>query len=220
MNLNKPKILIFSLLLSGLCEIMYSQTDTLVKRDSCLNNILETKVLRKGFYRNINEFQTNSPYYTYNFSTFKYDRSAEYYLKVKGNGITLKDRSGKNVNIGKPIWGFCDGTKAYYIDDLSVNEIILFGRFCIYTDSKDQYGSNLGYNPISYQAIGGSYSALPEYFLNILTGKEMHLTIKNLKDFILVDDPELLEQFNKENIPKSVMFLYVKRYNERHPVSF
>jgi hypothetical protein len=220
MNLNKPKILILSLLLSGSCEMMYSQGDTLVKRDSCLNNILETKVLRKGIYKDIKEFQTNSPFFACNLSTYKHDRSAEYYLKTDGNVLVLVDSTGKERRIPEAVcWGFSDGTKVYYIDHRSIiNEMLIMGHFCIY--SKALFGANVGYNPWNSGWSGGSNATLPEYILNILTGQIMDLTVKNLKTFVLSDDPELLEQFNSENMQASVMDLYVKKYNKRHPVSF
>jgi hypothetical protein len=216
MNLNKPKILILALLLSGSCGVMYSQGDTLKKADSCLNNILETKVLRKGFYRTMNEFQTNSPSFKPNFSTFKYDQSAEYYLTTKRNMLVLIDRKGKKTYLEDPIWGFCDGEKVYFKDAVSeFNDIILIGHYCIF--SKSLFGSNGYYDPGKY---GDCFSYLPDFTLNILTRQTMELTVANIKKFILVDDPELLEQFNKENMQKSVMFQYIKKYNERHPLSF
>ena len=215
MNLNKSKILILSLLFTRSCDVVFSQVDTLSKPDSCLNNIVKTKVFRKGFYRNMNEFKTNSPSFTPNFSTYKYDKSAEYFLKVKGVDLILTDRTEKRINIGDPVWGFCDGAKVYYVDDNAVSEILLFGHYCIYR--KAQFGADLNYNPWS---MNNEYKTPPDYVLNILTGKTMIISVKNLKNIILADDPDLLEQFNKENIPKSVLFLYVKKYNERHPVTF
>jgi hypothetical protein len=227
MKLSQTKSYIIFFLLFGLYESIYSQVDSLSKGDSCLNNILKTKVLRKGIYRSLKEFQTNSPFYACNLTTYKHDNSADYFIKMDGSMLVLVDKNGDKSRIGEPIWGFCDGEKIYYKDPYSVySEITLKGRFCIYSKYSSGSGGSVyvssAYNGGSgiFMSTGNGSSSFNDYIIDILTGDRIELTVRNLKKYILVDDPELLAGFNKEENPKFMMDQYIIRYNDRHPVSF
>jgi hypothetical protein len=193
-------------------EISFSQVDTLSKHDSCLNNIVETKILRKGIYRNFKEFTTNSPSHIFNLSAYKFEKTAEYFVTIKGKNLEMKDKSGNLVELTGPIWGFCDGSKIYFKDkNLVYNEIQMLGRYCIY---------NKYWSAAAYDNAWNSTSPPPDYVLDLMTTREERLTDKYLINFILADDPELLNQYKEEPLKKIMLFQYVKKYNDRHPVNF
>jgi hypothetical protein len=228
MKYNQSKILFFFFLLLGGCELIFSQTDTLVKKDSCLSNILETKILRKGVYRNLQEFENNSPYYALNISTFKHDPSADYCVKTKGGKMTITDASGKKVKFEGSVWGFCDGEKVFFkYGHSSFGEILLIGPYCVFSITK-QVSSMYYVGGTSYHSgyTGGYWSygtpttSYKEYILNILTGEKLNLTERNLMNYLLVNDAELMDQFKQEKLKKIMIYQYVKKYNDKHPVSF
>jgi hypothetical protein len=208
----KNKIQILLLLVIGINEMSYSQTDTLVRKDSCLNNIIETKVLRKGVYRNLQEFQNNKPFYSLNISRYRYDRSSDYYVEIHGGNMIVSDPSKKKYTFSEPTWGFCDGEKIYFRNKSYYGEILLIGHYCLYSPTKN----------ISSSAFNSdlSQSSSNQYTMNILTGEKMICTAENLEKFILADDAELLDQFKREKLKNIMIYQYVKKYNERHPVSF
>jgi len=106
------------------------------------------------------------------------------------------------------------------------------------------YGSNYyspynyGYSPYNqlyypygsyYSPYGSSYSpygtsAVPkseirQFMVNFSTGEILEFTLENTK-MVLMQDPELYEQFvnEKKSKQKDLMFVYLRKFNEKHPL--
>lgn len=188
-------------------SILFAQTDTLSKSDSSLNNILEAKVLRGGIYKTFQEFQQNNPGNKISLSTFQKDNTVDYHIVSKRNAIFLIDNKGIEQVVPEPLWGFSDGTKIYYIDrSYKFNEMEVKGRYCIF--SKVVTGSGFGTTNFN------SYDIILDFY----TGKVQHLTVSYMKSVVLVDDPELLAEFNDDALRAAMIYQYVEKYNQRHPV--
>lgn len=96
---------------------------------------------------------------------------------------------------------------------------------------------NYGYSPYSsfypygsYYSPYGSYyspygsssvpkSEIRQFMIDFSTGKTMEFTLENTK-MLLMQDPDLYEQFVKEkkSKQKDMMFVYLRKFNEKHPL--
>jgi hypothetical protein len=216
-------MLISQMIIISSSTFIFSQIDSLPHADSCLNNILETKVLRKGIYRDLKEFQTNSPSYMVNFSDYEVETTTGFFITVSGKKLEIKDTLGNIIELTGPIWGFCDGKKVFKRGSSGFWEFSALGHYCIYEVNK-YYAASSHYSP-GYGGVGGSWHSTPattsikDYALNMITGEEIKINMRNLTEIILKDDPELLKKFNNEPLKDLMIDQYITKYNKRHPVS-
>jgi hypothetical protein len=214
------KTILFIALTCACQLVLYSQPDTLNGADLCLNNILETKVLRKGIYRSFEDFLNNSPCILINISTFKIDTAGTYHLETNNGFIDLIDNTDKTKRrIPQPVWGFCDGKKVYYVDQfLDYYEFHIIGHFCACSYISTGYGG-IG-NNISFtgRSVESTTNSSREYAVDILTGETIILNARSMKTRVLVEDPELLQEYTKDKLKNVMSLQYIERYNERHPV--
>ena len=91
---------LFSLLLLSISHYSFAQIDT--------TKIYNCKQFKKGFYKSYNEFITNSPSITYDFTLKHLSKHPNDTLDTRVD-YTLIDSSKRTHHV----WGFCDGTDVY-----------------------------------------------------------------------------------------------------------
>ena len=208
-----------------LCSVFSSFSQGLIV-DDCI-------VLKRGIYRNFEEFKRNNPglqqEFTVEPSTRGYGMlNAELHPVVKmvltnPASLTKKDS----------VWGFCDGqniyisTKKRYTKRTKYDRIHFLGRYC-YFESVDYvstyYPGMMVMTPMAATGTsggmmmmggGGSNRVLSGLVININNGGIFVLTKSTLKE-ILQNDPEMLAAFNDEKKKKTKLYEYVKMYSKKH----
>lgn len=146
------------------------------------------------------------------------------------------------------IWGFARNGVLYIKIQNNFNRITFFGSivhfvadvttasqsynpygyydpyYSPYSSYYSPYNYNPYYSPYYSPYYGSPYrqtsrTDLKMFMIDFETGQEYEYNLKNL-EAILMKDPELYEEFvslrNKNQ--KKMMFVYLRKYNEKHPV--
>lgn len=200
-------------------------------QDSLTNNILTTKVFRKGIYRMSDEFRSNTPAITTDFTTEydtgKYERFFLYQKKKKIRYM-YGFSDGKDVYINAKVYGRSN----YFVKILILGPIIYFedqkAKESQYLSGTLSTGILLG--GVVGGAIAGAFiGTMPEdsgmnnpgwvVYLADTDGKAYPLDPNTMESILTEADPELLKRFEKEPraMQKShkVLFKYLLEFNER-----
>lgn len=140
------------------------------------------------------------------------------------NVIVYYDEYGlrKEVEVND-LWGFCRRGSIYINWGDDFNRIPVVGSLCHFIASVTTYEDRY-YNP----SYGYSYYNTPttqskteiyQFMLDFKTGKVIEYSVNNIK-VILMADPELFDEYNelKKKKQKQMKFLYLRKFNEKHPL--
>ena len=120
------------------------------------------------------------------------------------------------------IWGYCKNNALYVNWDKEFYRIPYIGRISHYlatqTVRMDYYADPYyGYTP----GMGPSYETnkLVQNIIDFENGKSFPFSLEAVESF-LMKDMVLFDEFNqlKKNKKKQLMFLYIRKYNERNPL--
>ena len=121
------------------------------------------------------------------------------------------------------IWGYCRGSSIFVNYNSQFNRIPVFGNVCHFVSDKTVFHERMTdpyYNQY-YYPVNQSYETteIQQYILDIETGKIMEYNWQNVET-ILMRDSELFDEFNKlpKRKKKNLLFLYIRKYNERNPL--
>jgi hypothetical protein len=189
----------------------------------------ETPIIRPGIYITFNNFITNSPIDPATIVTNRDHYDADFYFQLFKEGkIEFIRDSVFNTFDPLAIWGYSDGRSIFinrwiypqgFFDKPTLGEhnfdkIQFLGELSLVYFVKLNYGAGYPYGPDS------SNSKIAEYILDARDGKIHKSTLNNLED-LLVNDKELLSEFQKTAKSRDVKFyLFLKKYNDRHPFKF
>jgi len=114
----------------------------------------------------------------------------------------IYDEGGNEIEMKKPLWGFCDGENIFVYHKSMYRQIITLGRFCVfnienYKRNRDRYKSK-------------------DYFFDIKDGEVFELNPNNLRDRVLCHEPVLLEKFENESMKKSMCHWYINEVNSKY----
>lgn len=191
-------------------------------------SIIDSHDLKKGIYKNFNEFISNNPSIPLDESSVAISEDQEYLIQdVKKYSISY----GKEIIIPvfqlefkeaalkidqKDIWGFCDGVNICinsfsHIPRHHFVKLLLVGRYCYFI----QVG-----NPTNILSTKKgplhNYKTLAEYIINVNNGKIFKLD-KNMLEVILKKDAGLYEEFkNDKELKNKLMMDYIDKYNKLH----
>ncbi|HCC71923.1 MAG TPA: hypothetical protein DEQ09_12345 [Bacteroidales bacterium] len=142
------------------------------------------------------------------------------------------------------IWGYSRNGILYVQIQGGFNRITYVGNIChfvadITTYNRRYYGSPYNYydpyyspynyynyyNPyyspyyMPYRPTTMSRNELVQYMIEFETGKRIKYELKNV-ELLLMKDPELYDEFLQlsRKKKKQMMFLYIRKYNEKHPL--
>ena len=203
-----------------LCCLVFVPAFSQIAPDTVTNDIINTKVLRKGLYRTFQEFRSNSPSVT-NIPVVIQTRDGSdrfwtggsgYKLYIKGEGAE-KDRALKGE-----FWGYCDGKDVFLRlrgQHVNVEKLETIGLYCYYTDHTiDPTGA------VMFGAIGGAIAAsqsntgMPA-IMNINNGTHGKLT-NEMVEKMLERDEELRRQIGPVRKYKGDRLDFIVLYNQRN----
>jgi len=200
---------------------------------------------KDGIFLNFNMVKTNSPVPKAKLLTSVEYNDRDFFTQLmKEDKIYFYDDLGMRQEIDKSlIWGFSRNGVLYRKIQNNYNRITFFGSIIHYVADVTTYDSYNSYYPYGYNSpysssyyspyyspyyssYGYPYSRsasartnLYQFIIDFETGDEREYNIQSLES-ILIRDPELYEEFLslRGRNKKKMMFVFLRRYNEKHPV--
>jgi hypothetical protein len=133
---------------------------------------------------------------------------------VGKKAIWVTEGNGKSRKLKKDeTWGYCDRSRIF-VKWRKFNELVEKGRYCYFKKTGTR---------MTYVVFGIPFMIIPiptpykdEVIVNFNTGISYRLTKKLLREILEIDDPELLESFNRESGKGKRLFDYIVKYNDRN----
>ena len=191
--------------------------------------IYRADTLKKGVYKNFNEFKYNKPSRQTPPMTVK----TRHHNTLSNSIISYKVQYNKDsvkFNEGE-FWGYCDGKNIYINRNPDIKpegkiwceKIIKLDRLCFYNEFKTE-GKKRGrgyMGPGGGTYMGGDSGAdIASKFLDISNGGKIELEKSSFANFLYGNDRELYNAFEKEKKNKEMLFLYMEKFCEKHRVEF
>ena len=216
---------VFTILTFFLYIIVYSQHDS-----THLVEYSPDFKFKEGIYLNFDQVKMNSPLPKSRIiSTYDYSDPNFFDKILEKDKIFYYDQIGnKNELKTSDIWGYSRNGFIYIKKDDGFFRITLIGAICHFIASQTTY-SNF-YNSPYYYSYMDPYRTYPssypttevkQYLLNFLTGAVLDYDDKALEIF-LMQDPELHDEYMElsKKKRKQQRFIYIRKFNERHPLYF
>jgi len=203
------KYIIILILIPG---FSFSQYDTIGK-------VKYTKdfIFNDGVYKTFSEFKADSP----SIKTFFVKNPSPY---ADPNYTILEYvcpdtvKSSANCEL-KDVWGYAYRGDVYIAHSYYAYyfKLMVVGSLCHFVGLAG-FGS---YVPANDVMIGfGADNSFQQYMLDFETGEIVMFNYKNFSVFLKSHDIELYNELMKQKKKKKIIFKYLLKYNERHPVWF
>lgn len=178
--------------------------------------------LNEGIYITFANLQNNQPIpksaietkYDPNSQEFYYDVLAEPSLKIRLNNDSVAEVKTSGI------WGFSRNGNVYvnYSDDFY--RVPVLGSISHFVATVEVYETGY-YDPWSGMPTNQTRDELHQFILDFDTGKIYEYTLENFTN-LLRKDYELHKEFMnlKKRHQRQKMFIYLRRYNEAHPIYF
>lgn len=195
-----------------------------------------------GIFFNFEQVRANEPVSKAKILTSADYNDRDFFKKVFENDkIYYYNAMGIREEVSKEdIWGYSRNGILYIQVQGGFNRITYVGNVChfvadITSYDRRYYGSPYNhydpyYSPYSYNSYYSPYympyrpttvsrNELVQYMIDFETGNLIEYELKNV-EAILSKDPELYDEFMKlrRKKKKQMMFLYLRKYNEKHPL--
>jgi len=184
---------------------------------------------KDGIFENIKQVKENKPIPKSQIVTNLDYKSYDFFERLlEQKTITLYDNLGVNKEINtKYIWGFSDKGILYINVNETFNRIPVFGKISHFIADKTIVEYDPYYRPGSYSnnyyetSHYSSKTVMMQYLLDLNTGKIYDFNYQSVEKLIS-DDIDLYEEFSKlrKRKKKKLKFLYIRKYNKKHPVYF
>jgi hypothetical protein len=222
------KILVYILLCIGLTSNLFAQDDSLV--------MTQNVVLKEGVYLSFRDLQTNSPLPKENISSDGDKTQADFISKTLANYkeiIFSYKGSQYRAEVDK-IWGYCQNGTIYINYKGKFCRVPLFGSIShffatvVVTTYVSNYGGYGGgfYGGMGMYGMGGPTVPVKQnetrpFLLDFKTG-EINECTPDYLETLLSRDMKLYAQYMdlKRKKRKELMILYIRKYNNEHPVVF
>ncbi|MGL5890696.1 MAG: hypothetical protein ACRC3B_12460 [Bacteroidia bacterium] len=203
---------LFVFLVSFYCFQAHSQTDS-----ASLGNSFS---LREGVYLNFEQFRSNRPILLSQLQT-NADRSApDFMLRLTAvRTIAWKDSNGiLHDTLVSKLWGYSFNRHVYIQTATDFTRLVVIGSLSHFTGIEITYMYAGGPGPTA----GAPVKQQQQYVLDIRTGTVSVFTIQTMQKILEENDAFLYAEFMKLKKRKrnQQLFIYLRRYNERHPLKF
>jgi hypothetical protein len=183
---------------------------------------------KEGVYLSFINFKENNPIPRSKI-IFRSNGDDKDFLKYVLDNSTLKyiDSTGKEQDVQtNSIWGYCSNGAVYIYHGTDFNRMVVIGSLCHFVatiavrTASDPYGygynNGFGYNPYPRYV----YST-QQFILDFESGNILDFDVERMEE-ILQRDKGLYEQFEllKKKQKRDSIFLYLRKYNEKHPIYF
>ena len=176
----------------------------------------------QGIYLNYAQFMANAPVPKSAIVLNEYSTRLDYIkLALSKEWIQWRDTSGKIQTMkSSSVWGYSENNGVYIRYNYNFNRIVVIGSICHFT----AYETNYMYTgPGTYpsQQYGTPVESLEQFVLDTKTGQVLAYNLANM-EMLLRRDAVLFAEFDalKKRQKKDQMFIYLRKYNEKHPLYF
>lgn len=140
--------------------------------------------------------------------------------------IKYVDSAGNEQSTApEKLWGYSKNNGIFIYYENNFCRISLIGTLCHFTATITRYGSGMGYG-FGFGGIGMGTGTtvsqeLRQFMIDTYSGSIYDFTVENL-ELILQTDPVLLLEYKalKKKEKRESTFLYLRKYNQRHPLYF
>ncbi len=192
---------------------------------------------REGIFANFEMVIANNPIPPARIVTDLDMFDREFYDKITmGKEIVIYDDNAvKEVMKTKNVWGYGRNGVLYINVGSKFHRVSFVGNICHFVASMTTYNPNY-YDPYSmnpyysnsyyynrYTMPHSNYTntELKQYLLDFQTGEVLDYDIESI-EVLLMRDPELHDEYQslKNRKKKQMKFVFIRRYNEKHPLYF
>jgi hypothetical protein len=196
----------------------------------------ETQVFRAepGLYLTYQDFLTNHPIPPDQIQTTRDYLDRDFYFQLaKERDFSFTDNGVTKTLTISSVWGYCDGKAIFinreffpngFLDGRDVSDekfarINIFGRLSLVFYFKETPPQLNNYGVGTYGVDAGK-SKPKELLLDTRDGTFHKANLQTFEKLI-ADDEELLQEFKNHRKDKDVkLYIYLKKFNERHPFFF
>ena len=187
---------------------------------------------KDGVYFSFFDFTNNHPIPASRI-IYKSNKDDRDYLKFALNKSSFQyiDSTGREQEAKtNDLWGYCSNGTVYINHGTDFNRMVVIGSLCHFVatiavkTSSDPFGYGYGYG----YGMGMGMSPYPRYIyttqqfmLDFGSGKIIDFNAENMEVF-LQHDEVLHKEFSalKKRQKRDSVFLYLRKYNEKHPIYF
>ncbi len=181
----------------------------------------------EGIYVTFDQVKNNKPIVKQRIITKVLGTDLEYFTKVlTAEILQYFDDFGIQQTIKTTdIWGYCRKGMVFINWQGEFNRIPVIGDITFFAAIISVSGTRFPDPFDAYPAIGspdnGQQEEIRKFLMDFETGMVLDFSVENVTK-MLQKDNELFEEFNalKKRKKRNMLFVYVRRYNERHPISF
>ncbi|OFX20161.1 MAG: hypothetical protein A2033_17290 [Bacteroidetes bacterium GWA2_31_9] len=183
---------------------------------------------KDGIFLTFEYVKSNSPIPKTNIQFITESDDIDYYTKLfNQKKITYTD-NGKTVEISSEnVWGFSKNGTLYIQWNNELFRIPYIGSISHFianvTLYRDRFQDPFMYDPYFSSFPQPSYSSKEtrQFLLDFSSGQIIEYNVQNVSA-ILMRDTELFDEYNllKKRKKRQLMFLYIRRFNERNPLYF
>lgn len=176
-----------------------------------------------GIYLNYEQFRTNSPIPKKAIVYEGADTSKLDFLRLLlvKDQFQWRDTAGV-VHTTKTIntWGYSENKSVYIRYNYSFNRVVVIGTICHFTAYVTNY-MNTGPGSVPTQQYGTPVETMQQYVIDTKTGGIYDFNAQTIS-YILQRDPVLSAEYTalKKRQKKEQAFIYLRKYNEKHPLYF
>lgn len=196
----------------------FSQNDTIGKE-----RYTPSYKISEGIFISFDQVLLNKPLTFERITTGNKNDNNWYDNLFKSEKIAFLDDYGIQQTIStKQIWGYCRNNALYINYNNDFYRIPFIGKLSHFVGTQT-VRNDFGYDPYSgyYPGMMPTYETnhVVQNLIDFESGKVYPFTLETVQAFIS-KDVELFNEFNllKKNKKKQMLFLYIRRYNERNPL--
>lgn len=221
MKINFP-IIIFLIVLKVILLfnvfVVNAQTDTIGKERYTI-----TYKIKEGIFISFDQLLLNKPLSFERVISGDKNDDNWYSNIFKNQKIVFLDDYGIQQTVEtKQLWGYCRNGAVYVNYNNDFYRVPYIGKISHYVATQTIRVDN-GFDP--YYNYSNTYmpsyetSHIVQNLIDFENGKSFPFTLETVQAFISKDS-DLFNEFNllKQNKKKQMMFLYIRRYNERNPL--
>ena len=173
--------------------------------------------LREGIYRDFGAFRLNAPTWPQEVRRDGQGLPVEDIRRVSRLQVPADSSGYRELDLDR-MWGFCHRNVVYIQAGNGFYRIGLMGSLChvLYEYSYRDW------DPYMYPGGSVTRTAMGQFLLDMETGRFLDFNASSMQE-VLARDPVLSAEY--EAIPprkrkEEVLFYFLRRYNERHPLYF
>lgn len=174
----------------------------------------------EGIYLTAAQFRQNAPIRKENIISAVPGSELDFIAQVMQNEtIRFKDASGQEQQVPRgTVWGYCQNRSIYINFNKSFNRVNVIGSLCHLVATVTTIVGI--HDPMDYNyAINNTYDELRQFVYDTKSDQVLDFDVKNMEK-LLSSDLALYAEFMKLSKRKKAdsIFLYLRKYNENHPL--